>query len=199
MVADVSQGVNQWWGPVLAFAAGVVSFLSPCGLLLVPGYLDMVTGGDDPARARRPLLPVLLFILGFSAVFTVVGGFAATALTRVVKSAIGQRVAGAVVLAFGAFMLLYALRLGGIWVYREGRPWLGRVRPGPAGAFPLGMAFAVGWTPCIGPVLGAILTLAAQQGSSPRAGFLLFMYSIGLGVPFLLVGMGVGRLLRVFR
>jgi cytochrome c-type biogenesis protein len=199
MVADVAQGVNQWWAPALAFAAGVVSFLSPCVLPLVPGYLAMVTGGDDPARDRRPLLPVLLFILGFSAVFTVVGGFAATALTRAVKSAIGQRIAGVVVLAFGVFMLLYALRLGKLWVYREARPLLSRVRPGPAGAFPLGMAFAVGWTPCIGPVLGAILTLAANQPGHARTVLLLLSYSLGLGAPFLLVGLGLRRLLGTFR
>jgi len=199
MVADVTQGVNQWWAPALAFAAGVVSFLSPCVLPLVPGYLAMVTGGDDPTRARRPLLPVLLFILGFSVVFTVVGGFAATALTRAVKSAIGQRIAGVVVLAFGVFMLLYALRLGRLWVYREARPLLSRVRPGPAGAFPLGMAFAVGWTPCIGPVLGAILTLAANQPGHARSVLLLLSYSLGLGAPFLLVGLGLRRLLGTFR
>ena len=199
MVADVAQGVNQWWAPALAFAAGVVSFLSPCVLPLVPGYLAMVTGGDDPTRARRPLLPVLLFILGFSVVFTVVGGFAATALTRAVKSAIGQRIAGVVVLAFGVFMLLYALRLGRLWVYREARPLLSRVRPGPAGAFPLGMAFAVGWTPCIGPVLGAILTLAANQPGHARSVLLLLSYSLGLGAPFLLVGLGLRRLLGTFR
>ena len=199
MVADVTQGVNQWWAPALAFAAGVVSFLSPCVLPLVPGYLAMVTGGDDPTRARRPLLPVLLFILGFSVVFTVVGGFAATALTRAVKSAIGQRIAGVVVLAFGVFMLLYALRLGRLWVYREARPLLSRVRPGPAGAFPLGMAFAVGWTPCIGPVLGAILTLAANQPGHARSVLLLLSCSLGLGAPFLLVGLGLRRLLGTFR
>jgi len=199
MVADVTQGVNQWWAPALAFAAGVVSFLSPCVLPLVPGYLAMVTGGDDPTRARRPLLPVLLFILGFSVVFTVVGGFAATALTRAVKSAIGQRIAGVVVLAFGVFMLLYALRLGRLWIYREARPLLSRVRPGPAGAFPLGMAFAVGWTPCIGPVLGAILTLAANQPGHARSVLLLLSYSLGLGAPFLLVGLGLRRLLGTFR
>src|SRR2546422_5013002 len=198
MVADVTQGVNQWWAPALAFAAGVVSFLSPCVLPLVPGYLAMVTGGDDPTRARRPLLPVLLFILGFSVVFTVVGGFAATALTRAVKSAIGQRIAGVVVLAFGVFMLLYALRLGRLWVYREARPLLSRVRPGPAGAFPLGMAFAVGWTPCIGPVLGAILTLAAAEKPG-RASLLLFIYSLGLGIPFLLIGAGMTKLLGAAR
>src|SRR2546428_208201 len=199
MVGDVAQGVNQWWAPALAFAAGVVSFLSPCVLPLVPGYLAMVTGGDDPTRARRPLLPILLFILGFSAVFTVVGGFTATALTRAVKSAIGQRIAGVVVLAFGVFMLLYALRLGRMWVYREARPLLSRVRPGPAGAFPLGLAFAVGWGPCIGPVLGVILTLAANQGGSVRAAMLLFFYSLGLGAPFLLLGLGVRRLMTAFR
>jgi len=199
MVADVARGVNQWWAPALAFAAGVVSFLSPCVLPLVPGYLAMVTGGDDPTHARRPLLPVLLFILGFSVVFTVVGGFAATVLTRAVKSAIGQRIAGVIVLAFGVFMLLYALRLGRMWVYREARPLLSRVRPGPAGAFPLGMAFAVGWTPCIGPVLGAILTLAANQPGHVRTVLLLLSYSLGLGAPFLLVGLGLRRLLGTFR
>ncbi|HEX9410496.1 MAG TPA: cytochrome c biogenesis protein CcdA [Actinomycetota bacterium] len=199
MVADVAQGVNQWWAPALAFAAGVVSFLSPCVLPLVPGYLAMVTGGDDPTHDRRPLLPVLLFILGFSVVFTVVGGFAATALTRAVKSALGQRIAGVVVLAFGVFMLLYALRLGRLWVYREVRPLFSRVKPGPAGAFPLGMAFAVGWTPCIGPVLGAILTLAANQPGHARTVLLLLSYSLGLGAPFLLVGLGLRRLLGAFR
>ena len=199
MVADVARGVSQWWAPGLAFAAGVVSFLSPCVLPLVPGYLAMVTGGDDPAKGRRPLVPILLFILGFSVVFTVVGGFTATALTRAVKSTVGQRVAGVVVLAFGLFMLLYALRLGGLWLYRETRPLLSRVRPGPAGAFPLGMAFAVGWTPCIGPVLGAILTLAANQPGHARTVLLLLSYSLGLGAPFLLVGLGLRRLMGTFR
>lgn len=199
MVADVARSVNEWWAPALAFAAGIVSFLSPCVLPLVPGYLAMVTGGDAPTQGRRPLLPVLLFILGFSVVFTVVGGFAATALTKAVKSTIGQRVAGLVVLAFGVFMLLYALRVGRLWVYREARPLLSRVRPGPAGAFPLGMAFAVGWTPCIGPVLGAILTLAANQPGHARTVLLLLSYSLGLGAPFLLVGLGLRRLLGAFR
>jgi cytochrome c-type biogenesis protein len=108
-------------------------------------------------------------------------------------------VAGAVVLAFGLFMILYALRLGAAWLYREQRPFLARVKPGPAGALPLGMAFAVGWTPCIGPVLGAILTLAGNQGSSARSTLLLFVYSLGLGLPFLFVGLGVRWLLSAFK
>jgi len=145
------------------------------------------------------MVPILLFILGFSVVFTVVGGFTASALARWLRSPVGLRVAGGVVLAFGVFMLLYAFRLGMPWLYREERPFLSRVRPGPAGAFPLGMAFAVGWAPCIGPVLGAIFTLAANQGSTARAVLLLFFYSLGLGIPFFLVGVGLRRLLRAFR
>jgi cytochrome c-type biogenesis protein len=83
MIAAVSRDVTAWWAPGLAFLAGVVSFVSPCVLPLVPGYLSLVTGGQAPADAdRRPLLPIVLFILGFSAVFTLIGGFTATALTR---------------------------------------------------------------------------------------------------------------------
>jgi cytochrome c-type biogenesis protein len=126
-------------------------------------------------------------------------GFTASALTRWLKSGAGLRVAGVFILLLGVFMLLYAFRLGGAWLYREERPLLRRVKPGPAGAFPLGMAFAIGWSPCIGPVLGAILTLAANQGGTPRTILLLFLYSMGLGVPFLLIGLGVGRLLGTLR
>src|SRR5919198_6215280 len=231
MIADVTQGVQAWWAPALAFAAGVVSFASPCVLPLVPGYLSFVTGGQAGSRpdggrpggltgaapvesssrgatstmvartkpTRTPILPILLFILGFSAVFTIIGGFTATALIRWLRSTAGQRVAGGVVLGFGLFMILYALRVGVPALYREGRPLLSWIRPGPAGAFPLGAAFAIGWTPCIGPVLGTIFTLAAGQGSTGRAVLLLFCYSLGLGVPFFLVGVGVGRFLGVFK
>ena len=200
MIGDVAAGVRQWWAPLLAFAAGVVSFASPCVLPLVPGYLSFVTGERAaPDPERRPLLPVVAFILGFTAVFTVLFGFTASALSRALKSTTGQRVAGGVVLAFGLFMILYALRTRLTWLYREERPLLSRVRPGPAGAFPLGMAFAVGWTPCIGPVLGAITTLAANQQDTARAVLLLFVYSMGLGVPFLLIGLGVNRLLKALR
>jgi len=200
MLGDIARGVQSWWAPALAFAAGVVSFASPCVLPLVPGYLSFVTGGRAPGgEDRRPVVPILLFILGFTVVFTVLFGFTASAVSGWLHSSTGRRVAGGVVLAFGVFMLLYALRLGVPWLYREERPLLSRVRPGAAGAFPLGMAFAVGWTPCIGPVLGAIVTLAANQGSTPRTVVLLLIYSLGLGVPFLLVGLGVRRLMGAFR
>src|SRR5439155_22508213 len=148
------------------FAAGVVSFASPCVLPLVPGYLAFVTGQAPGRGGRRSILPVLAFIGGFTLVFTVLFGFTASAIGRWIQSPVGQRVAGGVVLAFGLFMILYALRVSVPWLYREERPLLGRltrVRPGPGWAFPLGMAFAAGWTPCIGPTLGAIYGLASAQ------------------------------------
>jgi cytochrome c-type biogenesis protein len=199
VIADVGARVTEWWAPALALAAGVVSFASPCVLPLVPGYLSFVTGDRATAdRARPPILPILLFILGFSVVFTLVFGFTASVARAWFISQTGRRVAGAFVLAFGLFMLLYAFRARIPWLYREGRPLLGRVHPGPIGAFPLGMAFAVGWTPCIGPVLGAVTTLALNQGSTPRVILLLFVYSVGLGIPFLLVGLGLERLMGAF-
>jgi cytochrome c-type biogenesis protein len=200
MIADVGARVTEWWGPALAFAAGVVSFASPCVLPLVPGYLSFVTGDRSTAdQGRRRIVPILLFILGFSLVFTLVFGFTASVARSWFLSPIGRRVAGGFVLAFGVFMILYAVRARIPWLYREGRPLLALVRPGSVGALPLGMAFAVGWTPCIGPVLGAITTLAFNQGSTPRVIFLLFMYSMGLGLPFLLVGLGIERLMGAFR
>lgn len=200
MIADVGRGIQHWWAPLLAFAAGVVSFASPCVLPLVPGYLSFVTAGRaDPARERRPMLPILMFILGFAVVFTLLGAFAATTIGRWLHSTWGVRLAGAIVVLFGAFMILYAFRARIPSLYREERPFLSRVRPGATGALPLGMAFAVGWTPCIGPVLGAILTLAANERSPVRGAVLLFVYSLGLGIPFLLIGIGIDRLMKAFR
>jgi cytochrome c-type biogenesis protein len=194
LLGDVTSGLSQWWAPALAFAAGVVSFASPCVFPLVPGYLSFASGGQ--ASDRKPLVPILLFILGFGAVFTALG--ASASALRFIKSDLGLRIAGGVVLLFGVAMVLYALRVGSPGLYAERRPFLSRVtrlQPGPAGAVPLGMAFAAGWTPCIGPVLGGILAIAGTQGSAARGAFLLFVYSLGLGVPFLLVGLGVRRLM----
>ncbi len=110
------------------------------------------------------------------------------------RSPIGLRVAGLVVLGFGLVMILYGLRAGWPGLYAERRPLLSRIAPGPASAFPLGMAFAAGWTPCIGPVLAGILAIASSRGGSLRGALLLFSYSLGLGLPFVLVGLGVRRL-----
>lgn len=197
--------LTAWWAPFLAFAAGIVAFASPCVLPLVPGYLSLVTTTGSGPTAPEPssesyrrssvLLPALLFVAGFSFVFTSLGAFAGV-LVPVVRSTAGQRVAGLVVLAAGTFLLLYAFRVGPVALYAERRPLLARVRPGGAAAFPLGMAFAARWTPWIGPVLASVLAVAAARSDPARSALLLFAFSMGLGVPFVLIGLGVGGLLR---
>ncbi|GBC87116.1 Thiol:disulfide interchange protein DsbD [bacterium HR12] len=196
VVADlVERGLASWWAPGLAFAAGVVSFASPCVFPLVPGYLSFVAGGAAPEQGRnRQVGGILLFIAGFAVVFTLLGAFTGAA-TRVLRSELGTRISGLLIATFGVLLLLEAFRLGGPALYAERRPLLSRVRPGPAWAFPLGVAFGAGWTPCIGPVLAGVLAMAAAQGGSARGALLLFSYSAGLGLPFLLVGLGVRRLL----
>jgi cytochrome c-type biogenesis protein len=196
MVAGlVETGLSSWWAPALAFAAGAVSFASPCVLPLVPGYVSFVTGGRaTEGEGRRPLVPILLFILGFTIVFTLLGAFAGS-FVRFFKDPWFQRIAGLVVVGLGLLMLAYALGRGPAALFSERRPFLERIRPGTAGAFPLGVAFAAGWTPCIGPVLGGIVAIAASGGTAKGAA-LLAVYSLGLGLPFLLVGLGADRLLR---
>ncbi|MEX2101344.1 MAG: cytochrome c biogenesis protein CcdA [Actinomycetota bacterium] len=204
-----SLDLTAWWAPMVAFGAGIVAFASPCVLPLVPGYLSFVSAAttDEPARSpggvataqgsRTPILPMLLFVGGFSLVFSALGGFAGV-LVPIVRSSLGLRIAGLVVIGAGALMVGSGLRTGRTALYSDRRPFLARIRPGRATAFPLGMAFAAGWTPCIGPVLGGILALAAAQGGSARGALLLFAFSLGLGVPFVLAGLGVGRAMGAF-
>ena len=192
MVADIASGLAEWWAPGLAFVAGIVSFASPCVFPLVPGYLSFVTGERLGEGSGARLAPMLLFIAGFTLVFTLLGAFASS-LVSVFKGTAGQRVAGGIVIALGVVMIAYAFGRGSLRLYAERRPLLARVRPGAAGALPLGMAFAAGWTPCIGPVLGGILGIASQRSTAGGA-FLLVCYSLGLGAPFLLIGLGVQRL-----
>ena len=191
----VDTGLSSWWAPALAFAAGVVSFASPCVLPLVPGYVSFVTGGRaTEGEGRRPLVPILLFILGFTIVFTLLGAFAGS-FVRFFRDPWFQRIAGLVVVGLGLLMLAYAIGRGPAALFAERRPLLERIRPGTAGALPLGVAFAAGWTPCIGPVLAGIMAIAASGGTVKGAA-LLAVYSLGLGVPFLLVGLGADWLTR---
>src|SRR5262245_39803990 len=184
VLADwVQDGLGSWWAPGLAFAAGVISFGSPCVFPLVPGYLSFVAGGEVRDE-RQPVVPILLFIAGFAAVFSALGAFTG-AMTRLLRSTAGIRISGAIIISFGVLMLLYALRLGSPGLFLERRPLLERARPGRAWAFPLGVAFGAGWTPCIGPVLAGVLAIAGSQGGSLRGALLLFVYSPGLGLPFL--------------
>ena len=202
----MQSGIASWWAPALAFAAGLVSCLSPCVWPLLPGYLSFITGdrivGEAVDGHRSAVTPMLLFILGFTIVFVSLGAFASTlvgqrTVVELLKGTTGQRLGGAIVIGFGVLMIGYALGRGPMALFAERRPFLERVRPGSVGAVPLGMAFAAGWTPCIGPVLGAILAVAAT-GSTPRAVLLLVSYSAGLGVPFLLAGLGVTRFIGAF-
>jgi cytochrome c-type biogenesis protein len=200
ITAIAQSDMARWWAPGLAFLAGGLSFASPCVFPLVPGYLAVVSGGTGPGigRARSPerpsITPMLLFIGGFAIVFTLLGAFAEVFVVRL-RSPLGQTIAGTIVIVMGLLMIAYAFQRGRIGLYVERRPFLEKARPGTWGALPLGMAFAAGWTPCIGPVLSAILTIGAGSG---RAVLLLLCYSAGLGVPFLLVGLGLQRFMGAF-
>jgi cytochrome c-type biogenesis protein len=182
---------------LVALAAGAASFLSPCVLPLLPAYLSFVSGlsvEDVQKGDRRVLRGTIGFVVGFSLVFTLLGaGFS------FVGGLVDQRtleiVAGALLVVLGALVAGVAVPA---FMQRDVRPLLATVPRGPAGAVVVGMAFALGWTPCVGPVLASILTLAAS-GSDPVAGaLLLFVYSLGLGIPFLIAGLFVGRALRAF-
>jgi cytochrome c-type biogenesis protein len=196
LASTLSDQIGSWLSPFVAFVAGFVSFASPCVFPLVPGYLSFVSGEravglseGGAIRTKTSLAPMLAFVGGFTIVFTLYGAFAST-FVQVFKGRTGQIAAGAVIVALGILLIAYALGRGPLSLYAERRPFLRRVRPGTTGALPLGMAFAAGWTPCIGPVLGAILGLAATR-SAVGGALLLVCYSAGLGVPFVLLGLGV--------
>jgi len=192
-------------GYVAAFGGGLVSFLSPCVLPLVPAYLSIVTGlevAELREGGRRHLVRIArdtgLFIAGFSTVFILLG-LSATALGRTLvrNQATLTRISGLVVLAMALF-LLASLVVRAPWLYGEKRFHPSASRFGPFAAPVAGAAFAFGWTPCIGPVLGSVLALAATRGEAFHGASLLAVYSLGLGVPFLLTGLAFGRLTGAF-
>jgi cytochrome c-type biogenesis protein len=177
----------------VSLAAGTVSIATPCCLPLIPGYLAYVSGvsAGEMGHTTRVLGAALLFVLGFSIVFTALGATASVLGAFLVgRLSLLVKVGGLFVIAMG-LATVGVLRVP--FLYREKRLDLNRVRSGPAGAVPLGMAFAFGWTPCIGPVLGAILTTAATTQTASRGAFLLFMYSLGMGIPFLLLALVYAR------
>ena len=191
-------------GFVVAFGAGVVSFLSPCVLPLVPSYLSMMSGvgtadladASQPDR-RRLLRSTVLFVAGFTLVFAVLEA-TASGLGQTLRShqLVLDRVAGAVIIAAG---LLFAGVVKPSWLMRERRFHVSPARYGEWAAPVMGMAFAFGWTPCIGPILGAVLTLASDSRTLGRGEAMLVAYSFGLGVPFIAAGVAFGRLTGVLR
>lgn len=182
--------------PLIAVVAGLISFSSPCCLPLIPGYLSYVSAlpvselGQRDAR-RVTMRAALLFVAGFTTVFTVLG-IGATALGSMLL-----RNQDIIVRWFGLVIVLLGLSTMGVlrvpMLMREKRVDLARVPRGPAFAFPMGMAFAAGWAPCIGPVLATILATASVAGTAWWGGLLLALYSLGLGIPFVLLALGFNR------
>lgn len=190
----------------LIFGAGVLSFLSPCVLPLVPPYLTYMSGSSfdqlrsDGATAgliwRRSVFTSVFFILGFSLVFITFGA-TATAFGQAFRQALPilTPLAGVFIIATGLhFLGVYRIAL----LDRQLRHQGPGAASGPMGGFLLGLAFAIGWTPCIGPVLAAILSVAAVQDTAWQGAGLLGLYSLGLGVPFLLAGIAIGPFLTFF-
>jgi len=187
-------------GVAVAFAAGLLSFLSPCVLPLVPSYIGFLTGMTLPemsARRRTALLHGICFVVGFSLVFILLGA-SATALGRALNyyQIWLQRLGGVLIILFGLVCL-------GVFkadfLTQERRVHLEQKPVGYLGSVLVGMAFGAGWTPCIGPVLGAILGLAATSGEVSRGMLLLAFYSAGLAVPFLVAAVAVESFLGWFQ
>jgi cytochrome c-type biogenesis protein len=196
----VNEGVDTT--VVAAFAVGFVSFISPCVLPLVPGYLSAVSGvslaemQSGERNLPKILLPAIVFCLSFTAVFVALG-MTATGLGSTLQSERGtlDKVAGAIIVALGVFFLLtpFVPRLNRDW-----RPDALISRAGSGGPIVAGAAFAVAWTPCVGPTLGSILNVAATQDTVGKGGVLLAFYSAGLAVPFLLTAVAFTRMTSAF-
>jgi len=188
---------------VAAFAVGFVSFISPCVLPLVPGYLSAVSGlslteiKDRERSTWRILLPAIIFCASFTVVFVVLG-MTATSIGSVLRDSRGtlDKIAGAVIIALGVFFVLtpFVDRFN-----REWRPEALISRAGSGGPLLAGAAFAVAWTPCVGPTLGSILTAASVSDTVAKGGILLLFYSLGLAVPFLLTAVAFTRATSAFR
>ena len=187
-------------GLLTSFGAGVISFLSPCVLPLVPGYVSYVAGDALTGEPVKPLAALglsLFFVFGFSTVFVILGA-SATTIGQLLLSYRQEEnlVGGAVVLLLGAFMMGLA-KLS--WLQREFRLRLNVGGGRPVTTYIIGVAFAFGWTPCIVPVLGAILTTSAVAATVPRGIILLGFYSLGLGLAFLAAAVFTDRLMLQLR
>jgi cytochrome c-type biogenesis protein len=183
-----------------AFAAGFLSFVSPCVLPLIPGYISFVSGvsldemrGESSTTASRSqvFITSLAFVLGFSIVFVALGA-TATAIGKFLLDQLPllSKIAGAILIVFGLHTM-GVFRLA--FLETEKRMHTQRKPAGPLGAFLVGLAFAFGWTPCIGPILGGILAIAGSKNSISEGVTLLAVYSLGLGIPFLLTSLAINQ------
>jgi cytochrome c-type biogenesis protein len=196
-MAEMSNAVSY----VAAFGGGVASFVSPCVLPIVPGYLSVLTGldlTDSEQGSGRHLIRIArdtsLFVVGFTVVFVLLGITATTIGSTVFRDkALLLRISGALVIAMAAF-LAGSLVLNRPGLYREARFHPNLERFGPFAAPVAGAAFGFGWQPCLGPILASVSAVAASSGSAGQGAGLLAVYSLGLGIPFLVVGLALGRL-----
>jgi cytochrome c-type biogenesis protein len=197
--------VTESLGVLVAFSAGLASFLSPCVLPLFPSYLSFITGMSVDRLARdvdagtrtRVLLHSLAFIAGFTAVFVSLGASFSAAGRVLFDYREWIRIAGGVLIVLFGLYIAGLLRVG---VF--GRTQQIQIRHKPAGfvgSFAVGLTFAIGWTPCVGPILGSILTLASNDKTVQQGVALLFAYSAGLGLPFLLSSVALGGFLKFFK
>ncbi len=187
-------------GLALAFTAGILSFLSPCVLPLIPSYITFITGMgfEDVTRSRRTtMVHAMLFVFGFSLIFVALG-IGATALGSLLLAYRDwiSRIGGVLVIVFGLYML-GVLRIGAMAT--DTRVHLSDKPMGYLGTVLVGIAFGAGWTPCIGPILGAILTYASTSDDLSQGMLLLGTYSLGLAVPFLLSAFAIERFLGAFQ
>lgn len=188
----------------VAFLAGLLSFLSPCVLPLVPGYVSLISGvsidhlkdGDSRANARRAvILNSIAFNIGLSMIFLSLGVLAGLLGKTVTANPWFRIIGGVVIIGFG-FQLMGFLKIGAL--YKDTRFFSQQKPRGMLGSMTLGMAFAAGWTPCIGPILGGIIGLAATSGNWKTGLYLSCFYAAGLSVPFLLTGLGINKFLGFY-
>lgn len=189
----------------IAFVAGILSFLSPCVLPLVPGYISFLSGVSleelrQGAQHKKVLLKAgfvsISFVLGFSVIFTALGA-SATFLGKLLAEHLHMlaKIAGIIIIILGLHLTgLFKIK----WLNYQKKIEVKRSSPGLVTAFFIGMAFGFGWTPCIGPILAGILAIAAAQETLLRGVLLLLVYSLGLGIPFIITGFAIGAFMRFF-
>lgn len=186
-----------------AFLFGLLSFISPCVLPIIPGYISFISGhtlddlkGDNKSAARAVMINSLVFIAGFTVIFVLMGA-AATSIGQVLNDNLNliSKVAGFIIIIFGLHMI-GIFKIG--FLNYEKRFHLQEKKLGILGSFAVGAAFAFGWTPCIGPVLAGILAIASQQDTVLQGIILLFVYSLGLGIPFFLTAISINKFFTLF-
>ena len=199
------EGTNLSFSLIIAFVGGLASFLSPCVLPLVPGYISLIsgvsidhlkTGGEARMQARRAvMLNSLAFNAGLSLIFIALGAAAGLIGSAITSNPWIRIIGGLIIIAFG-LQLMGVLKIGAL--YRDTRKFSDEKPRGMLGSFTLGLAFAAGWTPCIGPILGGNLGLAATSGGWRSGLILSAFYAAGLAVPFLLTGLGINQFLGFY-